>query len=811
MSLNWSKKEFPYRNFVQISIAFILTTILVRVYEYIFIASKLFVNNSFRFELAGIVYDIWTCLIIITLILIPYYLLSLLSRKVSNIFFHILNVVFLVMYMALIVVYSERNTPFDHEFFTRSARESWLTSKQMMTSGFTLYLPFILYVSIYFIANSFLKKRLNISRLFSIVFISISIIATLFIKFANPSELSFNQNASYYLTCNKFSFWVYDSYTYFSNKGKFDAGNLSGKQLADEIDFYQANHPFEFTDKEYPLMHKSSNKDPLGSFFNLGETPPNIVILVVEGLSKDFSGDNAYATSFTPFLDSLSHKSLAWDNFLSTAPGTFAAHPAISGSLPYGKRGFSAMNIMPDHLSLIKILKSNGYHTRFMIGFNPDFDNMGGYIRLQGTDMILSHYSSKYKEMGVGSEGWSMGYPDDALFSRSFEVMDSLKQTPYLNIYHTATTHMPYLFEQKPLYDKYFDTKLKTLKVSGAMRHTLKDCKTVLVTYMFADDCLRKFFADYAKRPDYKNTIFFITGDHHIGSFPSTCSVDDYHVPLIVYSPMLKAPKKFYSVNSHNNLTPTIISLLSSNYKLPNIPNEVHWMADVMDTFAGFRNQQSMAFMSWNRDIEDYIYQDFMLSGNKLYKLTPDLQQVPVENDTMKQHITRLLNNYKLINSLVCNNNKIYPAAKLNLLDNRKLLFDFNDTAEHKIYLFSSDTIVMPQFKIPKNYKYMYVEISSNVKLLTPGLDDQPSFSMSLIEDNLKDKDFLYWSQRDITMMSKKDFQEHEWNAVSTNDMFTLDDYKDKKNMVFELAIYTQKQPLNLQYNHLHVKIYGVN
>ena len=811
MLQNLIKKEFPYRNFTHISIAFILTIIPVRIYEYIFIASELFVNNSFQYELAGILYDIWNCLIYSCIFLLPYFLFSLISKKLSNVVYHIINVVLIVMYIALIVVYSERNTPFDHEFFTRSTKESWLTTKQMMTSGFTLYIPFILYISIYFTAYSLIKKRLNIRKTFAIIYISFSIIASLFVKYANPSELSFHQIASYYLTCNKFSFWIYDSYTYFKNKGKFDAGNLTDKELAAEIDFYPKTQPFVFTDKEYPLMHKSSNKDVLGSFFNLGETPPNIVILVVEGLSKDFSGDKAYATSFTPFLDSLSHKSLAWDNFLSTAPGTFAAHPAISGSLPYGKRGFSALNIMPDHLSLIKVLKSNGYHTRFLIGFNPDFDNMGGYIRLQGTDMILSRYSKKYKEMGIGSEGWSMGYPDDALFSRSFEVMDSLKQTPYLDIYHTATTHMPYLFEQKPIYDKRFDAKIKTLNVSGSMHRTLKECKNVLVTYMFADDCIRKFFADYAKRPEYKNTIFFITGDHHIGSFPSTCDIDDYHVPLIVFSPMLKAPKKFYSVNTHNNLTPTILSLLTSNYKLPNVPNEVHWMADVMDTFAGFRNQQSMAFMSWSRDISDYIYKDYMLSYNKLYKLTPELMMDPVENDSMKKHITRLLDNYKIINSFVCSNNKIYPAAKLSQLESRKLLFEFNDSAQHKIYTFSSDTLVMPQFKLPKNYKYMYVEISANANLLTPGLDDQPSFSMSLIDDNIKEKDYLYWSQRDIVLMTKKEFVEHEWNAVSTNDMFTLDDYKNRKNMVFELAIYTQKKPLNMMFNHLKVKIYGVN
>ena len=261
MLQNLIKKEFPYRNFIHISIAFILTIIPVRIYEYIFIASKLFVNNSFQYELAGILYDIWNCIIYSCIFLLPYFLFSLISKKLSNVVYHIINVVLIVMYIALIVVYSERNTPFDHEFFTRSTKESWLTTKQMMTSGFTLYIPFILYVSIYFTAYSLIKKRLNIRKTLAIIYISFSIIASLFVKYANPSELSFHQIASYYLTCNKFSFWIYDSYTYFKNKGKFDAGNLTDKELAAAIDFYQKNQPFVFTDKEYPLMHKSSNKD----------------------------------------------------------------------------------------------------------------------------------------------------------------------------------------------------------------------------------------------------------------------------------------------------------------------------------------------------------------------------------------------------------------------------------------------------------------------------------------------------------------------------------------------------------------------
>lgn len=649
------------QSFYRPAMAFIVTICLVRLFEYFAIASKYFIVGAYRYELTGLLYDIWASFIYCFAAALLYLLLSFINERLSRFVLHLLNTLFIILYLALLVVFSERTRPFDHEFFTRSAADSWLTGKQMLTSGFKLYIPFIVYTGLYFLLYFLVFKKMAVKRYGLFVLTGLSVMAVCFIKFAMPSAKRFAQPGGYYLECNKFSYWIDDCYTYFSTEDKFDASKLSNKELASEILYYQQSQPFEFTSTEYPLMHKNNSRDVLGGFFNLNKTtPPNIVILVIEGLSRDFSGDKAYATSFTPFLDSLSTKSLVWDNFLSTAPGTFAAHPAISGSLPYGKKGFSVLPVMPDHLSLINILRANGYWTNFMIGFNPDFDNMGGYIRKQGTDFMLLNYGAKYKKMGVGAEGWTMGYPDDDLYSRSFEVMDSLQKMPYLNIYHTGTTHEPYLFEQSGAYGKLFDEKMKTIAVAPGIKRTLKACKKVLITYMFSDDCLQKFFAGYAKRPEYNNTIFFITGDHHIGSFPSTGNIDDYHVPLIVYSPMLKEPKKFYSVNSHNNLAPTITSLLLNNYKMPYNPAEVHWLGDVLDTCATFRNVHSMPFMLWSRDISDYIYRDYMLSEGQLYKLTPELLEEPCKNDSIKKHIIRLLENFKIINSYVCGFNKIY-------------------------------------------------------------------------------------------------------------------------------------------------------
>ena len=155
-----------------------------------------------------------------------------------------------------------------------------------------------------------LTKKITAPKPFLTALTFVTTLSIILIRFANPSPDWFKKSAGYYLTANKFSYWVNDSYHYL-----FDQNKKNAPSLSEEIEFYHTNHPFKFTSSEYPLMHQNTDADVLGDFFNLNSTTPNIVILVVEGLSRDFSGANAYAGSFTPFLDSLSKKSLTWDKF----------------------------------------------------------------------------------------------------------------------------------------------------------------------------------------------------------------------------------------------------------------------------------------------------------------------------------------------------------------------------------------------------------------------------------------------------------------------------------------------------------------
>ena len=132
---------------------------LIRSYEYALIAHKSFLHHAFLYECAGLFYDVWI-ISLYGIFLAPFIgLFWFFNQRIAINLFHVLNAILIVTYISLLIVFSERNTPFDHEIYTRSIQESWTTSKQMMTSSLWVFIPFILFIAAYLlIYNKWFKS-----------------------------------------------------------------------------------------------------------------------------------------------------------------------------------------------------------------------------------------------------------------------------------------------------------------------------------------------------------------------------------------------------------------------------------------------------------------------------------------------------------------------------------------------------------------------------------------------------------------------------------------------------------------------------
>ena len=382
-------------------------------------------------------------------------------------------------------------------------------------------------------------------------------------------------------------------------------------------------------------------------------------------MGRAYSGEGAYLSSFTSFLDSLENKSLYWENVVSTAGRTFEVLPSVFGSMPYGKSGFAELgNDMPDGMSLISLLKERGYESRFFYGGDAVFDNMKMFLTRQHIDYIVdqSSFGPEYKKMPANAGNFTWGYGEKDIFKKAFEVLATAGQKPRLDIYLTLAMHDPYKIPDQGYYENKVEEKLTLLNFSEAKKSDYRKYIANYATVLYFNDALRSFFKEYQKREDFGNTIFFITGDHRMSSPPISTQIDRFHVPLVIYSPMLKKPVKFSSVVSHLDFTPSVVAFLKKNYKM-SFPSSVPWLGQGLDSVQIFRNNRSMPFIRTKNEIIDYLDQDYFIVNNQLFKLSEGLGIDKLTEEKKLTEIQRKFEKFKTDNLNACLNNKLIPDS----------------------------------------------------------------------------------------------------------------------------------------------------
>jgi lipoteichoic acid synthase len=407
---------------------------------------------------------------------------------------------------------------------------------------------------------------------------------------------------------------------------------------------------------------------------NKSETPPNIVILAVEGLGADFVGKNAQYGGFTPFLDSLIEKSIYFENALSNTGRTFGILPTLLGSLPYSQSGFMSKGVdMPDHFTLFSWLKTNGYHTSFFYGGNSNFDGQDVFLERQQTDYIMdeSKFPDHYKKMESNNEGFSWGYGDRDMFEYSMEKINTFPAKPRISFYMTITTHEPFIAPD----DRFTEqVNRKVDKFSGAKKEIYKEYKSVFECLLYTDDAIKELMNAYSERIDFKNTIFIITGDHRLIPVPVENRLSRFHVPLLIYSPMLTKPLVSEQVVAHSQIVPSIISYLHQTYGVP-VPTQNPFISDPIPTDLGFGSSLEVALMRNKNEIEEYVSGINVLSNGNSYELGSNFNLT--SKPEVKDELMRLKNSFVAKSTVALNQNRLIPAD-LVMMEAEKY-FQFND------------------------------------------------------------------------------------------------------------------------------------
>jgi phosphoglycerol transferase MdoB-like AlkP superfamily enzyme len=272
----------------------------------------------------------------------------------------------------------------------------------------------------------------------------------------------------------------------------------------------------------------------------------NVIVVVEESLSAEYLGAFGKVSGLTPNLDNLARNSLFFTNLYATGTRTVRGLEAITLSMPPLPGSSVVKRLHNENLfSWGTLMKAKGYDSRFIYGGRGYFDNMNYFFSHNGFTVVDK---ADFNSNEITFEN-AWGVCDEDLFRkvvREANVSFS-RHAPFFSIVMTTSNHRPFTYPGG-----------RVSVPSGSGREG---------GVMYADYAIGRLMAEARKQPWFDRTVFVIVADHCAGSARKyALPVENYRIPLIVYSPSNLEPRKVDTVASQIDIAPTVLGLLRFSY-----------------------------------------------------------------------------------------------------------------------------------------------------------------------------------------------------------------------------------------------------
>lgn len=270
----------------------------------------------------------------------------------------------------------------------------------------------------------------------------------------------------------------------------------------------------------------------------------NVVIIILESISKEYIGYYNHGKGYTPFLDSLIRQGRSFNFSYANGKTSIEAIPAVLAGIPslmdnsFITSQFSTAKIN----SLPGLLKEEGWHTSFFHGGTNGTMGFDYFSRVAG----IEHYygMTEYPNKADFDGGW--GIYDEEFF-RYFAGKLNESARPFCTCIFSLSSHHPY-----PIPERY---KTRFPEEKTKMMRSIR----------YTDYSLRKFFETASTMAWYFNTLFVITADHTsqpMSPFYSN-KTGVYSVPVVFFAPsdsLLKGSSD--TLIQHMDIMPSVLDYL---------------------------------------------------------------------------------------------------------------------------------------------------------------------------------------------------------------------------------------------------------
>ena len=620
--------------------------------------------------LTGLAGDIILVNLALLIIYIPYALIWLWKPQQAAVIFGVFMVIYYLISIPLQAYYHNTGEIISAGNFQCSTLSAWAFSLKN-TPVISYLLPFLLFAALGIYQIRSIIRQVNVFPKIAMNFFAVLLIISI------PSGFELGLNSDFFIKNNHRINKPFH-FTASSVRCAFGAHTPENDHISDTDRYWNIRGKNTyFGGDEYPLLRKTTTDMCLSPYFREtnDDIPPSVVMIIVEGLGNKFLYP-MHEISFMPFLEGLKNESLYWNHFLATSPGTQNNLASVLGGLPYGDRGFSMIPIMPRHFSVINVLGFNDYYTSYVTGRHAWNQFTNKLLEANDTDSIwdASDFGDKFEPVLLDGTNWFWGYNDRDLLTFYFEKRKETKHYPRLEILQTGSMHDPWPVDNKELYGKKFLDKISTIEETETREH-FEQSKKQYMSLMFTDDVLRDFFNMVSEDDHFENTIFVITGNYPMRKLTSEQPLEKYHIPFIIYSPLITEPGVIDNISSQNDIYDSFISMMGKNYGL-NIPG---FSASIGRTLCPAENHTVfIPFMDRENKISELVYGDYLFTADsKLFEIQKGFETTTSEDTEKLDELKSLLNALREVNAVA--SQSLIPDS---------LFFDFLD------YLLLEDIIM---------------------------------------------------------------------------------------------------------------------
>ena len=379
---------------------------------------------------------------------------------------------------------------------------------------------------------------------------------------------------------------------------------------------------------------------------SLSENKKNVIIIILEGIGKEYIGFYNQYNGYTPFLDSIAQHSLTYKYSFANGRKSMDAMPSILSAIPHFVETFFLTPASLNDLGgIANELGKKGYHSSYFhgghnitLGFKA-FTHVTGFDEYYGLDEYCN--SHKYNGMSDFDGKWAIW---DEEFMQFFA--DNLEniQEPFLSTLFTASSHHPYRIPEK--YKDIFPEE------GGAEMH-----KCVRYT----DMSLHRFFNRIKEMPWYHNTLFVITSDH-----TNQCVHEEYktdlglfEIPIIFYTPdgSLTPMVNDDAIAQQIDIMPTILNYIGTSNSYIAFGNDLFstptWNTSAVNYVNGIyqyaKGNLLLQFDGLNtRAVYDFK-KDRLLKNNLIGTTTQESQMEHELKAIIQQYMQRMNNNTLIV------------------------------------------------------------------------------------------------------------------------------------------------------------------